>query len=389
GIDNTSEVGVCAEGDVLVAAGLDDMGGTAKIKAEAEAAYIADPPPVQDGPTEPTGFTQLDVYIPQAPTSATATTTVVSHNGSVGVIDIQDQRRTATASIEAEAYNSNENNAYVGVAAGADLSPGDIIELDSPPDYEPPTELLTNGYEMSLLEETLEGIPDVDYLPGSVYVIGSGASSKASIISYAYQGPVNTAETVVCAPGEVVVLALNDGFAQIKSRAGSYWGEGNDATNTATTRIYASEVEVDVPTTFGGQGIWASAAGTGSLGDSPNVDTEFLMTEYDGEFGTGEFVWILDNFGDEEPGDDSATLIIQGYESRENCPDCPPCPDCDLPDDEQIGPFVAPLGTAPIPALEEIVFGQGGRFSWQAPLYLLRIASPVKLLQGSRLPLRF
>ena len=339
GIGNTAETGVCADGDILVAAGLDGMGGTAKIKSEARAAYVYVAPT-----TEPTGGTTSAPQEPQEPTSATANTTVVSHKGGVGVIDMGGPN---TALIEAKAHNSNENNAYVGVAAGADLSPKDLVQ-DTPT-------VVKNGREGEVWDYLLDKI-----MPGNVNVEGLGGSAKASIISKAYDGPVNTAETVVCAPGEVKVYAVSDGgmpIAQIKSKAG--WHNDYDSLNSATTRIYASEVDVDVPGLYRGNAIWAYAYGND---DNPRVPGEFLL-EYLGEPYTGEYYNMTEHgevvYGDGE--EDNATLIIQNYSDRENCPECPPCPDCDLdgPDEPPIGP-PAPLGAAPLPALQQIVFEQGG-----------------------------
>ena len=363
GIVNDAAVGVCADGDVLVAAGLGTNSGTAKIKAEAQAAYYVEPP------TEPpVGTTSAATSAPQEPlepTSATANTVVVSHNGGVGVIDEKYVPGTATASIEAQAHNSNENNAYVGVAAGADLSPDDVkVEPD---DDQTTILVLRNGKEGEVWDYLLDEI-----MPGNVNVEGRGNSAKASIISKAYQGPVNTAETVVCAPGEVVVFAESDGgqpIAQIKSRAG--WFGDELSLNDATTRIYASEVDVDVPDLYRGNAIWAYAAGlelkprvpyTGDqTGYDPDLDQdgslEFLLTEYLGDYGDSEVVWTEEN---QDTGT-SATLIIQDYSERVDCPTCLPCPDCDLggPEEPPVGP-PAPLGVAPIPALQRILFGQGG-----------------------------
>ncbi len=187
-----------------------------------------------------------------------------------------------------------------------------------------------------------------------VLVAGLGYGSKASILAYAHDGEENTADVVVCTPDIVAVIAYaghgqgQNPFAQIKSRAGAFFGGDSGAVNTATTQVYAGEVAVYVPTTFGGQGIWASAAGTGSLGSSPHVDSSFLMS------GDGVVNLTVDS------DDDSATLIIDDYSQRgDNCPTCPPCPDCG--DEPPIPPNPpAPLYTEAGEPLEPFEFDQGG-----------------------------
>ena len=299
-------VGICAVDDVLVLAGInpdglsggdlpEGTGGTAMIRAEADAGLM---------------MTAQQVVIPipePEPTTANARVTVVSHEGGVAVIDVTGDDMKRTAGIIAEAHNAYSNTASVGVAAY-----GNVMDM-----------------------------------PAGVMVEGIGDDSDARILAYAHNGYENTADVVVCTPGEVWVTAEGDGsFAQIKSRAGAYWGGDDGATNTATTQVYASEVAVDVPTTMGGQGIWASAAGTGSLEDSPNVDTIFLMSE------DGVLNWTEDNF--DEPGDDSATLIIDTYDNVVDCPDCPPppCPQCPEEEDEVIFAAVAPLPSEEFPVIE-------------------------------------
>ena len=79
------------------------------------------------------------------------------------------------------------------------------------------------------------------------------------------------------------------------------------------------------------------------------------MTEYDDEFGTGEFVWLAE----EVEGDDTAQLLIRDYSLAQDCPDCLPCPTCD---DEPIIPPVppAPLYTELGQPVQEREFGFGG-----------------------------
>ncbi|MHC4113245.1 MAG: hypothetical protein ACYSUY_19405, partial [Planctomycetota bacterium] len=178
GIDNDASVGICADGDVLVAAGLDDMGGTAMIKAEAEG-YQEDG---YDGPQ----------------TSADAKVTVVSHNGGVGVIDFASgSRSVGTALIKAYAHNAYTNTADVGIAAGGFLE-----------DYWPEEE---------------EG----------VFVWNSGEGSVAGILALAQNGLENTADVVVCTPYSVEVWNENGHIAGIGALA--FEGEFN----SATTQVYA------------------------------------------------------------------------------------------------------------------------------------------------------
>ena len=170
-------------------------------------------------------------------------------------------------------------------------------------------------------------------MPGNVNVEGRGSSSSAYLFAHAYQdqGPVytvNTAETVVCAPGKVLVLAESDGSeTYILSQT-----KVDLADNSATTRVYASEVTVS-------PGAYIEAYGL----EEAKSRTDYSLTT-DGEV---EDLKVVD-----------ATLIIQDYSKAENCPTCLPCPDCDL--DGPIPPPPAPLGAAPLPTLLERVFGQGG-----------------------------
>jgi galactitol-specific phosphotransferase system IIB component len=370
GIDNTADVAVCAEGDVLVASGFnledtdfsqdlpDGTGGSATIKAVAKADSETGLVKVWDEEANDGegGWIEVEVN-----TSADANVKVVSHEGGVAVIDITGENIPAdTAVIEAEAYDAYSNTADVGVAAGGEIMDGSLTEDGTFYD------MFYDWTEMELNQDLGLG----------VLVAGLGYDSKASIFAYAHDGVENTADVVVCAPETVAVIANADNdndegsnpFAQIKARAGAY-GESDDydATNTAKTQVYAGDVAVSLPTIARGRGIWASAVDTDG---SPHVDSEFLMTAYDDEFGTGEFVWTIDNFEgdtDYEGGDDSATLIIKDYSEAVDCPTCDPrpappeCPDCGGEVPPPVPPLPpAPLGVAPLPATRRIPFGQGG-----------------------------
>jgi hypothetical protein len=319
--------------------------------------------------------------LPEDPTTADATTVVVSKKGIVGIVDYADNQ-AGTAGIVSEAYDAELNSAYTGVLGGADLSTGDVFS------DEPPTTLLSSllyNYSEELSNLVCFDVAE-EFVPGSVYVAGLGPDGHALILSEATNGIQNIAETVVATPGEVVVIAEEmDEYgmprAQIKSQAGGRYEDYS--INNATTRIYASEVDVRIPGLYRGNGIWAYAAGLNTslqpvstaeieykrsphvpyTGDEQNGydpddgdgGLKFLLSEYDSTYGTGSVEWIEEN---EETGT-SATLIINDYSAATDLPDCPECP-C-LEEDGPIPPVPpAPLGVAPIPALEEIDFLQGG-----------------------------
>jgi len=303
GHTNDAYVGVCAVDDVIVAAGIDldeleddggtplGMGGTAMIRAEA-------------GESEGQNFVTAndssgDNDVPEETSSANAEVVVVSKEGGVGVIDFTGQG-IGKAEITAGAHNAYSNTANVGVAAGTDIVG---IPDELPTEMEP-------------------------VVPGSVTVWGNGPESYAGVYALARWGFENTADTVVCAPGEVVVQSDWDGWSTGVGAVA--WGEEGD--NTATTQVYASDVTVS-------EGAYIGAIVPG--------DSKFV-TE-----------WLL---GDPLPiweDDLGATLIIDDYSMAKDCPDCPPCP-CE---EEEFVPPVepAPIGAlAPIPGVQEILFEEGG-----------------------------
>jgi len=362
--ESSAYTGLCAGEDVIVAA----LNGEAFIRSEAEGYQpYREPPP--DNPDTVTDQQEVqDEELPELPpTTADAETVVYSKRGIVAVVDY-DEVQPATAGIVSEASNAELNSAYTGVVAGAELS-------------EEPTLLESLLYDLSemLIDDSEFDISDY-FTPGSVYVLGLGPDGHAMILSEASDGDENTAETVVAAPGEVIVLAEDFGsegmpIAQIKSRAG--WHNDYESLNTAITRIYASEVDVEVPGMYRGNAIWAYAAGL-TPGDSEKVtpphvpytgdeengydplnedgNYEFILTEYDSTYGDGQVVWTEEN---EETGS-SATLIIQDYSERTDLPACPECPCLEEGPVQPIVTAVAPLGVAPLPGLEEIEFLQGG-----------------------------
>ncbi|MCP4257100.1 MAG: hypothetical protein GY774_06190, partial [Planctomycetes bacterium] len=354
GIVNNADVAVCAEGDVIVAAGfnLDDVslegipegtGGSATIKAVAKAdsqkEWIVEEVWDEEANDGDGGWIETDVEVE---TSATANVKVVSHEGGVAVVDITGESQEPTAKIEAEAYDAYYNTANVGVAADGELMDG-MLTVDST--------LYDAFYDLTGLDLN----PDLGL---GVLVAGLGDGSEAGIVAYAHGGIENTADTVVCAPEIVAVVAYgDDSKAEIKSRAGQRGDDSVVAVNTATTQVYAGDIGVAVEDGKS-RGIIAHVGGLGQ-GNSPRVDYPFVMTT------DGELDLTVDNSGVE--GDDSATLILKDYSKAVDCPTCDPrpeppaCPTCD--EDQPIGPLptpVAPLGVAPIPALDEIDFGPGG-----------------------------
>ena len=294
GVDNDAKVAVCAEDDVIVASGFNPKnldgpfgtGGTATIKAEAEADSEWETVLVWNEDTKKFDGVRVE-------TSADAGVKVVSHGGGVAVIDVTGEGQPAdTAKIEAEASDAYYNDAYVGVAAYGDLAD------EEHPFYE-------------------EGL--------SVLVASYGEDSEAYISAHAHDGKENTADTVVCTPGEVVV-ETDGGEAEIQA-----WAHGGEADNSATTQIYATGVYVSEDAYI--------AADGGTPGDWVHV-TDFEWSSGDGAY--------LDSEG-------VATLIIDDYGQRKDCPECDPRPlppDCPLC--EVVEAFLAapPLPQFAIPTIE-------------------------------------
>ncbi len=298
GLYNDAYTGIGAMGDVVVQTGeYYEPGCDAVIRAEAETGDIC----FQQRPDE-------DPII----TTADAEVVVFSHEGNVEVRAYNHGH----SGIEAEAQGAHLNDAKVGVAAGADLLPSDVAIPDYP-----------NGDTVFLSVGNFDMLP----LSGNV-IVEAECGSEAQILAWAHDAasvyeypdsPVddvkptsseievieipgeNTAKTVICAPGEVVVKAGEGSEARIKSKAGWY-GDG-DAINTATTKVYASDVKVDVSSLHHGQGIWAYAYGEEN---NPHTPSHYCMTQ-DGE------VAVTDG---------AAVLFVQDYSKKTDCPDCPPCP---------------------------------------------------------------
>ena len=160
---------------------------------------------------------------------------------------------------------------------------------------------------------------------GDVQVI-AGVAGEATInsVAGAFQGTSSNAETtVISRTGDVVVNSSLGGRASIESVV---YGDG---TTTATTQVYATDVEV----TGQDASIKAVVPGDAKIvpGDAaPDpLATDYCLTE-DGA------VAKID--------EDGSTLIIDGSD----CPDCPPCP-CE--EEELLAP-VAPLAQFEIPRVE-------------------------------------
>ena len=296
-------VGICAQEDIMVMAGIgpedleeeiiEGIGGHAMIKAEASSV-----------PAE-------------AETTATAEVAVISHHGGVVVMEATNAVQPRTAEITSSASGGYINTAYTGVSAGGDL--------------------LSEGHP---LYEESQGT--------GVFVYGIGDYSHAKIVSETSGGYTNTSDTVVCTPADVVVEAEGQGsMAEIGSCAVDGY------IHTATTQVYAGDVDVYIPGLYGEGGIWTYAQGVEVephvpyLGDSGNYDPvvgdylQFILSEYDGDYGYQDLVWV------EEEGEDTAQLLIRDYSERQDCPECPPCPCEEIPSPSvPAPPFVPP---APIP----------------------------------------
>ncbi len=361
--------GVDAQDHVIVAAGTDEYlegnfgdffgggdskslksiggsGGEAYIRSEAGSSYrIASSVEKVDVQQVPNGE-----YVPS---TANAETAVISHEGSVLVADATGYG-VGSAAIESGAYNAYSNTAYTGVAAGASLTPATANAEDELPEEEPDNiiDYVETLYHFKLAEEIGTG---------NVIVSAEGPGSDARIISETAYGFENTADTVVCAPGEVSVESddyfNNDpcyftvdsvylggpSIATIKS-----WAHGGEI-DTATTQVYASEVYVEVDTLRYGNGI-------GAYGDGGwiNIDNNTANDGYgNGYPSDGGWDWVASEddsilFEGESEG---STLIIDSYASKRDCPDCPPIPDCPDCGEELLAP-VAPLPQFEVPRIE-------------------------------------
>ncbi len=310
GIFNNAYTGVCAEEHVLVAAA-----GNATAVIESKA-YQG--PFVSSGDIE-----QLDEQEKIYSTSD-AETAVIAKKGHVAVLAGCE----GEAGILSKASDAALNSAYTGVAAGADLPFSPI--------FTPSEE--TEPVQVSILDSESQFGEMYDLAPGSVIVASRYGDARIQSTSEGKYSLENTADTVVCAPGEVHVYSQGrESIAKIKS-----WARFGDVT-TATTQVYAGAVHVDVASPRYGSGIGAWAQGNGD------------WVNHEGTY----FNWYS---GDSEPvleQDGGATLIIDSYAVKEDCPDCPPCPDCPCGDDEPVTP-PAPLAREFGEPLEKPEFAQGG-----------------------------
>ncbi len=254
-------------------------------------------------------------------TTADADVVVVSEQGGVAIVDITSTDglplpTSGTAEIVSEARGAYTNTANTGISAGGDLYIDEIGSI----------------------------LPEMEMLEGvGVLVAGFGDGSNARIVSEATGGDNSTAETVVCTPADVIVNAEGE-FAQAKIKSIAR----KAMVNTAVTRVFGSEVDIIIPGLYRGNGIWANAGGievnphVPYTGDETDYDPvvgdnlEFIMTEYNGDYGTAELIWTQA----EVEGESTASLFIRDYSNAEGCPTCPGCP-CGRVDDDVIP--IAPL----------------------------------------------
>jgi filamentous hemagglutinin family protein len=227
---------------------------------------------------------------PENPTTSNAEVHVTSHEGGVVVAAIGSCRGPdVEAGITSEATGATSNNAYTGVAAGKGLS--SVVDWS----------------EYNWQEFQCSDIPEL--LAGSVIVGAYKRSAEAKISSLAAGGEKNTAKTVICAPGEVVVAGIKGGKAKVFSGA-----FGCEADNKAETKVF-------------GKGI-ALIGKAHLMAKTPTAEVDITPTPDDGWvkcITTGGKVVYMDPEGDE-----SSMVMIGDYASREDCPECPPCP-CEKP----------------------------------------------------------
>ncbi|MFA7484849.1 MAG: hypothetical protein WCZ89_02325, partial [Phycisphaerae bacterium] len=311
-MDNDAYTGVCAQGNVFVNA---YSGGSAMISSEASGFF---------GDFVVVGDKQLDTldmpndYIEPIQTTANAETVVIANEGGV---QVSASGWGSKATIVSNAHDAMLNTAYTGVASDGVMSDD-------------------NGDFM------------IQYLvaPGSI-VVSAGDWGNASIESIANGGFGNAAETVLCTQENILVEQSGFGYARIKARVdySAPW-----ANNYATTRLYASAVDVV------GWGAWVGSLTPGFWG--PIWQGENGGWNWDGENWVWGYHWTDDDAAVNKSFANS-TLIIDDYASRENCPDCPPCPGCpceeDIPSDDPDNP-AAPLYTEAGQPIEPFEFGPGG-----------------------------
>jgi filamentous hemagglutinin family protein len=340
---NDAYTGVCAKDHIIVAAGVDEFfndggydsikiasseyggsGGTAYISSEAGNRYFYSVSAAEK---------EAAIEQSEGQTTSNAKTTVVSHEGGVIVADMTDYEYVGSASISSLAMGSHINNAYTGVAAGADLSPASLDDELLPPDEEPATiiERIEWMYRYNL---------PIDR--GEVGIYAEGPGSYAVIKSEAFS-PYSTstsAQTVVCAPGEVSIES--DGWEGYSHAGIQSYASGSYGTNKASTQVYASEVYLD-------ENGYNADSKISAMADS----AEWLYVE----LAEGSWSWTAGEsepilWTSEEGVVGTTTLIINSYGSRQDCPDCPPCPDCPCQDEGGVFAPVAPLAQFELPRIE-------------------------------------
>lgn len=294
--------GVCATGDILVGAAninynrdqvqlLSFDGGSstsAEIRAEAEGDFLFEE---TNGQVPSGDFVVQQEYHVLIPTLANAEVHVISKEGAVVVGAAGcSEVGNAEAGILSKAKGASTNTAYTGVAAGSELSPAALVDIED-------------------LEEGSFDFSDIPaLLAGDVIVKAIGYNSKAKISSVAAGGLENDAMTVICALGKAIVAGIKGGQAKVFAGA---FGHDYEAVNSAQTKVYA------------GDGVVGTELSDDIvlIGDSASIKA-VTPTDFQGLcIEKGEVV-----FYSHEEGDGSATVITDNYASRMDCPTCPPCP---------------------------------------------------------------
>ncbi len=382
GATNTSEVLICADGYLTVASegiwfapGDMPYASSASIEALAEHG-INNTADVKIGAKEGinviAGNAIPDFSSPSASIAAKAqyarntnTASVVTWaEGGVMVIDQGGGEGGKTAKILAQALNGHTTDAYVGISAIDDvivatgsggtamikaeavqyLVNGVILAANDNGNDEPTSanaEVVVVSHEGGVAVIDAGEVGDTAKIVAEAYnaysntasvgvaaenvtVQALGEGSMAYILAYAHNGFENTADVVVCAPGEVAVI--NDDGSIAKIAAVAVGGEFN----TATTQVYASDVTV-------------SDEGIAFIGSIAGGDIIYVPE-------LGEDGYCLTEDGAVAWTEGGATLIIDSYSNKKDCPDCPPCP-CEEEEEELFAP-VAPLWQLEIPRIE-------------------------------------
>ncbi len=185
------------------------------------------------------------------------------------------------------------------------------------------------------------------------------SKASASIVAYAYRGVENTASVLACSNGDIKVTSGIAGEAEIRSEAGTKLANILQASaSDATTTVISHAGDVLVDSSLGGGASIESVVVYG--GPTATATTQIYATDVEvtGE-GASIMAGVFLSRGDgddfifnaatdsriEEPyGND--TLIIDSSDNADvDCPDCPR-------DDEELLAPVAPLAQFQIPRIE-------------------------------------